>query len=557
MSGVRNTKLESRGDEPDVDAELGKLACLGALRYGLPVHYASLLTAQDEIARVAAIAALLEMGVLKPVHWDLALEMSRHQGVRTRAFKFFMGREEYQAALRVALCPTTGTDGLRTARMLAEHRRDFEACLKLDRELFLATGSVEHLYEAQRNAEALGGWRAAIPWAVLSILAQPAEPRGPSVLFRHLRAANQIDRVEAICELFRTASIYPFETAIFGGFVATARGRPKDAIKSLNDVLPRTAGGLKSIALQARAQAFEALGQFAPAFNSYAQMNEVDIAPNAAGIDVIQRYQERAAYDIRELPPDERRVNHHMMLGFPRSGTTLLENALGAHPEIETFEEIPSFVRAADFLDRKAIPGQPVPREIALEARRRYYEEIDRRTVKRSARIFVDKLPMNSAAIKTLEKLLPGKKYIFSIRHPYDVVLSCFKQHFARNVAMDNFRRFPDACRLYDFAMSQWFDVFTLDEKERVTYVRYEDLVNDFQATTTRVLGFLGADWDDSILNFAARSNQRAARTPSYQKVRAGLSVGVQSSWRNYEFLFERKEAEVLQRWVKHFSYDH
>lgn len=556
MSGALNIKLADQDDAQDIDAELGKLACLAAVRYGLPVHYASLLTARDEIARVAAMAALLEMGVLKPVHWDLAVEMSSFQAVRPRAFRFFMGREEYTIAAQVVERATVDTESLRTSRMLAELGRDVEACLRLDRELFLATGSVEHLYDAQRNAETIGGWRAALPWAVLSIIVQPVEPRGPSTLFRHLRSANQVDRVEALCGIFRNASIYPFETAIFGAFAATARGRPKDALKALNDVVPRVAGGLKSVALQIRAQAFEAIGQFAPAYNSYAQMNEVDLAPGAAGTDVIRHYRERAAYEFEPLPADERNRNHVMMLGFPRSGTTLLENALSAHPEVETFEEVPSFVRAADYLDRNAVPGRKFSLEPGLEARRRYYDEIQRRMVKPGARIFIDKLPMNSAAIKTLEKLLPGKRYIFSIRHPYDVVLSCFKQHFARNVAMDNFRRFPDACRLYDFAMSQWFDVFSLDERERVAYVRYEELINDFQATTTRVLRFVGAEWDDRVLDFAAKSEHRYARTPSYQKVRAGLSVGVQSTWRNFSFLFDSRDAEPLKRWVRHFGYE-
>lgn len=561
MSAAPNLKPEPRDDAPDVDApdidaELRKLSCMAAIRYGLPVHYASLLTARDEMARIAAMAALLELGVLKPTHWNLAAEMSCHGAVRQRAFKYFMGREEYVMARGVMKRSAADTETLRTSRMQAELDNDVGACLRLDTDLFLATGSVEHLYDAQRNAETMGGWRAAVPWAVLAIIVQPAEPRGPSALFRHLQSANQIDRIEALCGIFTAAAVYPFETAIYGACVATARGRPKDALKTLNDVIPKLAGGLKSTALQYRAQAFEAVGQYLPAYNSYAQMNDVDLAPAGAGVDVIKRYRERASYAFEALPPDDRSADHVMMLGFPRSGTTLLENMLSAHPDVETFEEVPSFVRAADFLDRTVVTGNVIPVETGLEARRRYYEEIERRMGKRSARIYIDKLPMNAAAIRTLEKLLPGKKYVFSIRHPCDVVLSCFKQHFARNAAMDNFRRFPDACRLYDFVMSQWFDVFTLEERERVAYVRYEELVNDARATASRVLRFVGADWDESVMDFAAKSEHRYAKTPSYQKVRAGLSVGVQTSWRNFSFLFESRDAEPLKRWVRHFGYE-
>jgi hypothetical protein len=171
------------------------------------------------------------------------------------------------------------------------------------------------------------------------------------------------------------------------------------------------------------------------------------------------------------------------------------------------------------------------------------------------ARAYIDKLPLNASAIKFLERLLPGKRYIFSIRHPHDVVLSCFRQHFAHNAAMDNFRRFPEACRFYDFVMSQWFDVFALSETERVAYVRYEELVDDFRSTLARVLTFVGAQWDDKVLDFAATAQSRSANTPSYQKVRGGLQVGLQSSWRNYQCLFKGDEAAILSRWVKHFGY--
>jgi tetratricopeptide (TPR) repeat protein len=558
MSNAQRTETRLADQEQLIDEELSKLACLGAWRHGLPVYYASLLTAKDETARVAAMAALLELGVLLPVHWDLAIELSIHQAVRTRAFKFFMSRYEYQLAQRALNSAVPNEDTMRTERMQAEHDLDFLSCLRLDQALFLSTGSVDHLFDAQRSADSLGGWKEALPMAVLSVLALPSDARGVYMLFRLLLAANQLERIEALCQVFRTAGVYPRETILYGAFADISRGKAKEALKALNDMPPRPGSdNLRSIIPRARALAFEAQGQYRQAYNSFAQMNEVDLVPNNAHAEVIKKTQERASWDFGETSVDANCTSHFMAVGFPRSGTTLLENALASHPEIETFEEIPAYARAAFYLDRMVKPGQPIQREHVIEARQRYYGEIERRAKKTSASIFVDKMPMNSAAIKTLENLLPGKKYIFSIRHPYDVVLSCFKQHFVRNAAMESFRKFPDACRLFDFAMTQWFDVFKLNETDRVIFVRYEDLVDDFQETTTRVLRFMGAEWNSSVLDFAARSDQRAARTPSYQKVRAGLSMGVQTSWRNYEFLFDSKEAATLRKWVEYFGYDH
>ena len=89
---------------------------------------------------------------------------------------------------------------------------------------------------------------------------------------------------------------------------------------------------------------------------------------------------------------------------------------------------------------QERIAGGDRRRAAFEEARRRYYDEIDRRKSKPGARAFVDKLPIRSAWIEVMEKFFPEKRYIFSIRHPFDVVLSCFKQYVGRNIAMEHFR---------------------------------------------------------------------------------------------------------------------
>jgi hypothetical protein len=540
----------------DVRSEIERLSMLALCRQGLPAYYAALLSSHDERLRVAAMAALLELSSLKPDQWELAVRMSCHDAVRQRAFKFFSAKYEYDFAARAMEIRSSIVDELRSRSMSAELRREFDASIRLSNDLFLATGNIEHLHEAQRLAEMTRGWRAAVPMAVTSILAQPADPRGPYFLFGYLYDASQIDLIDLLCDVFQSAGLHPRETMIFRAFTLVSKGRPKDAIRTLDTLQVQSLSNtLKTLWYRARALALEALEQFRPAYQAFVQMNEVGVPPQAADLGIGKAAFDKLEYDMPLLPPDGRSKSDVMLVGFPRSGTTLLENVLAAHPRIETFEEIPALSRAVSFIDRSARPGSPVSTEAALTARGRYYEEVDRRKTKAGAAIFVDKLPLNASAIKLLEKLLPGKRYIFAIRHPHDVVLSCFRQHFARNRAMDNFRRFEDACRLYDFVMSQWFDVFSLTETERVAYVRYEELVGDFKATADRVLNFLGTDWDDKVLDFAALAQRRSANTPSYQKVRGGLQLGVQSAWRNYEFLFKTASAEPLKRWVGHFGY--
>ena len=134
------------------------------------------------------------------------------------------------------------------------------------------------------------------------------------------------------------------------------------------------------------------------------------------------------------------------------------------------------------------------------------------------------------------------------------MVLSCFKQRFVPNPAMENFHTIEDASRLYDFAMTEWFKVHSMDDP-KVIYVRYDELVTDFDRVTGGVLEFLGLPWDDAVREFSKAAENRAAKTPSYHKVRQGLSIGVQTQWRNYGFVFQSEAVKPLRKWVEFFGY--
>ena len=224
----------------------------------------------------------------------------------------------------------------------------------------------------------------------------------------------------------------------------------------------------------------------------------------------------------------------------------------GAHPDIETLEEPPSYFTALGYLESEE--RDPDPRAAGMAARAVYYRSVEEHRAKRQAGIVIDKMPLDSANAPLQAKLFSGRRYIFSIRDPRDVVLSCFKTNFLPNYAMENFRTFAGACKLYDFALSRWFAHFSLYDA-RVCYVRYERLVTDFESEVRRVLRFLGAEWDATVLAFAATAQKRHTTKPSYEKVRKGLTLGVQSSRRNYRFLFDGGDAKALARWVEFFGY--
>jgi hypothetical protein len=314
---------------------------------------------------------------------------------------------------------------------------------------------------------------------------------------------------------------------------------------------------LKSRVYALVAKAREKEGKFREACNYYLQQNNPDMADNKQRKAVfINKINDFESLQFVGAPPSSP-SNHFMMLGFPRSGTTLLENALMCHPQIETFEEIPAFspIEAAlhEQLSRPA-DKRVVKSEAWRTASAAYYDQIKRYRVKKGASVFVDKMPMRTAYAGFLSGFFPEQRYIFSIRHPYDVVLSCFKQYFLDNPTMEHFKRFEDACAMYDFVMKRWFKYFSMDDP-RVCYIKYDILVEEFQCEIARALEFLGVQWNEDVMNFAEKAQQRPANTPSYSNVRKGLELGVQSSWEKYRFLYNSANTKYMDPWVEKFGY--
>lgn len=526
-------------------------------RRSLQTYYESLSEDPDPLLNTAAIAALLEIGSLKRELWPRAIELSRRGIVRERAFRFFMALREYGLVGDVLSRTPRNQTELLHDRMSAELHLDYRLLKELDAELFLETGDIVHLQNARASAERDSGWQAALPYALQALFAHPANPDGPFAVLTLLVEAIQWEMVRAITATFTLGGLYPAETAVFMAAARLAEGNPKAALKQLQSVsLKGLPNPLTARALKVTAEAFEELGDNAQAYAAYGRLNAVDKNPTVVAERFSAGVLQRARLTFEGPPPeDSREATCFMMLGFPRSGTTLLENALAAHPGVETFEEIPAIQSAREYVERNVQAPGPVPEDVAGIARDRYFAELTRWRRKSTASVLVDKLPISSADGVFLSKLFPGRRYLFSVRHPYDVVLSCFKQIFAPNDAMENFRTLSNACKLYDFAMRQWFSVFALED-ERVHYIRYDDLVNHFQPTVTSALNFLGVDWDNSVLDFAALAGDRAARTPSYPKVRAGLSAGVQTSRKKYLGFFTTEDRKFLDPWVRWFSYD-
>ncbi len=539
-------------DSANPEASVGLLSRLPRGHGELPAYYRKLLDSEDEVLRVGAMCALIDGNALPAdVLKTTAIPLCRYGAVRTRVFGLLMEQGQTLLARDVLAVPFDEADTFAEERLRLRLAGDDTALAALEGRQFLRDGSLEHLRNAMSHAEAAGGWRAALPWTVRAMLVMPVDGGLAFTLLQLLSDANQLGLLKTAFQIFEQANVFPTTRVIFDATLQLRAGQAERALRILNDLRqPAPIANVQAFIEQQRARAWEALGDYRQAYGFYAKMNEAR-QKRPPDPDVYCRHiRGSAAFRFGSLKKDPR-TNHFIMLGFARSGTTLLENVLGSHPEVEALEEKNSLTLAVRFLESQSdgvsdhAPG--------LAARRMYYDHLDRFRLRPEARILVDKNPMYSAYAGLLQNLFPDKRHIFVIRDPRDVIMSCFKQIFTTNLATENFLSFATTCRIYDFVMSHWFKHFTLED-ERVCYTRYDDIVVDFDREIRRILEFLGTDWDPAVQSFAKVADEREARTPSYQKVRQGLQIGVQSQWRNYRFLFEG--AKRIDKWVDFFGYE-
>lgn len=540
-----------------IDQLIELLAPIRRTPEGIAAHLWRLILSEDEYLRVGGMCMLIETGRFHRSQSHKAIELSNYPAVRTRAFGFFLAKREYEVAEQLM----DAEDGLAPPnphiKMQALLDEDWQKLTEFESRTFLHDGLWDHLLTISGYAERAAGWREGSMWALRALLLNPMAPMAAGRVLSLLEGANRFEELRQVVQILGDANIHPDMRWVFEVRLCLHDNDLAKLSKIMASIsLNKVAEHMKARVCNTLARACEAQGKYRKAHSWFEKQNSHGAKPAGHGDQLVAGIERLAAVDVGELGKDSK-TQHYMMVGFPRSGTTLLENALAAHPEVETFEEIPSY--SALFNAIVQITAAQVTatnqRRTAFEAaRNRYYAEIERRIKTPSACVYIDKMPINSAYIEILEKIFPDKKYIFSIRHPYDVVLSCFQQRFLPNQAMENFRRFDDTCSLYDRIMTKWFSVFP-GPTERVHYVKYDGLIQNFEDELRKLLDFLGLEWNDGVRDFATLSERRRALTPSYGKVRAGLTLGAQSSWQNYRFLFETAEAKPLRRWVERFGY--
>lgn len=246
------------------------------------------------------------------------------------------------------------------------------------------------------------------------------------------------------------------------------------------------------------------------------------------------------------------------LIGFPRSGTTLLEQILDSHPRIQTLEEKPAVAAMLDAYqawsnERRQGLAELGPADIVC-LRDVYFSEVAKHLDRDPDALLVDKLPLNTVLVPLIWRVFPRANFILALRHPCDVCLSCFMQSFAANAGMASFYTLEDAARTYTKVMGLWRTYEQLLPL-RSHRVRYEDVVADVARAAHDVLDFLGVEWNDAVLAHTEHARRRGAiRTPSYHQVTQPIYRHAQYRWERYAKAFEPLLSE-LRPFIEHFGY--
>ncbi len=224
------------------------------------------------------------------------------------------------------------------------------------------------------------------------------------------------------------------------------------------------------------------------------------------------------------------------LVGFPRSGTTLLAQALAALPGAVLMDEKTALdeARLAHLGDGGPEALTTLSEETRQSIRRSYWAAAESHlAAPLEGHRLIDKMPLNLLNLWLIAAVFPQAKVLVSLRDPRDVCLSCFTTLFRLRAGTADFPSLEHTVRLYGAVMDLW-----LAERRHLalqTLVhRYEDLVEDFEGEIRRIVAFLGLDWDDAALDHAASARRRFVVSPSYDQVVRPLYGSSIGRWRHF-----------------------
>lgn len=316
---------------------------------------------------------------------------------------------------------------------------------------------------------------------------------------------------------------------------------------------------------------FDKLGDYSQAFCCFREAGELNLQkPEVKRIDkeavFLDIKRNKQVFDEAYLSSCGEKINDQLqapvfLIGFYRSGTTLIEQVLAAHPKVVSSDEaylIP--VVAKEIVRISKVEGcfqdkvKALSKEQIAELRQFYWlmaEQLIGETL--SGKVFVDKTAMNTLNLGLINTLFPEATVLFALRDPRDVVLSCFMQSFTLSPLTVHFLGWVAVSKFYVAVMGYWLHV---RDQLAVSWMelRYEDVVKDMEGQFRPVFDKLGLEWVAECEQFYQYAREREISTPSYDQVTQPIYQSSVQRWLCYDVNFLEITGQ-LDFFVQQFEY--
>ncbi|MGP8198771.1 MAG: tetratricopeptide repeat-containing sulfotransferase family protein [Limisphaerales bacterium] len=228
--------------------------------------------------------------------------------------------------------------------------------------------------------------------------------------------------------------------------------------------------------------------------------------------------------------------------GHPRSGTTLVEQILGAHPDILVFDEPPAFAK------QLLVPLNPPPPAPGLTLKSldsltaagraqlidRYFKSLLYETQENpGAKLLLDKNPFTTMSLHLWLRLFPLSKVVIALRDPRDIIISCYFQNIRRDQEIVTFASLERTARYYSDLMDVWLRLRELGGFEWIE-TRYEDVVGNLEAEGRRVTNFLGLPWHEAQAMYYETARRKCVYSPTYNEVTKPVYTRAVKRWEHY-----------------------
>lgn len=250
------------------------------------------------------------------------------------------------------------------------------------------------------------------------------------------------------------------------------------------------------------------------------------------------------------------------LVGFMRSGTTLTQEVLDAHPGVLVADEA-DFVwamhRELHSMDKSNASTAEKLRRLdladILHLREYYWSRVRQRFGDSLGdRMLVDKFTMNTIDLGLINFIFPDARVVFVMRDPRDVCVSCFMQLMVPSPATVHLLSWQETAEFYAAVMDWWMYIrmqMTMGFYE----FRYEDAVTQFEPTFRKVFGFLGLSWEESVADFHKRAAKKFIASPSRNQVAQPLYTSSVTRWRHFQSEFA-PVSPLLDPFVNAFKYE-